>query len=77
VGKDGSFVVGTSRKGDGAPAGVYAVAIAWTSPGGTVNPRTGEVPSKLAPRYSSPRLSPFRAEVKQGNNEVPAFRIER
>jgi hypothetical protein len=77
VGKDGRFALGTHRQGDGATVGNYAVAIAWTEAGARAHPLTGEVPVKLSPRYAQPRQSPFRVEVKPGNNDVPAFRIDR
>src|SRR5262249_21862210 len=68
VGKDGAFTLGTRAPGDGAPAGAYAVAISWTFADKRPNPVTGEVPVRLHPRYADPRLSPFRVQVKKGNN---------
>jgi hypothetical protein len=77
VGADGSYVLGTRGPGDGAPAGKYNVAIAWIADGSQPNPQTGEVPVKLAPIYADPRTSGLRADIKEGPNDIPAFRLDK
>ncbi|MBY0526132.1 MAG: hypothetical protein K2R98_22250 [Gemmataceae bacterium] len=52
---------GTFALPDGAPAGVYAV---------TVQGRAG-----LPDNYADPRTSGMRAEVRQGDNRLPAFEL--
>jgi hypothetical protein len=72
---DGSFVLSTRAPKDGAPAGEYVVAIAWTGTGAKPDPVTGEVPMKLAPRYADPTTSPLRAQIRTGPNDLPAFKL--
>jgi hypothetical protein len=75
VGADGSFVLGTHSLADGAPAGKYQVAIAWLGDVTKPNRVTGEVPVKLSTIYADPRTSGLSAEVTEGPNEIPAFRL--
>jgi hypothetical protein len=75
VGEDGSFTLGTYAPGDGAPAGEYDVAIAWFGDRTRADPKTGEVPLQLSPQYADPTTSRLRATVKEGPNEIPAFKL--
>src|SRR5262249_23227621 len=72
---DGSFTLSTYVPGDGAPAGDYAVAIAWFGDGAQADPVTGERPMKLAPHYADPSTSRLSARIKDGPNAVPAFKL--
>jgi hypothetical protein len=77
VGADGSFVLGTRAPGDGAPAGKYGVAIAWIDKDARPDRRTGELPVKLAPVYADHHTSGLSAEVHEGPNDIPAFRLDK
>lgn len=66
---DGGFALATYETGDGAPAGRYAVVILALD---------GEEGTSLIPaRYGSVESSGLRADIKEGNNELPPFRLRR
>jgi hypothetical protein len=73
VGDDGTFVLGTYEREDGAPAGEYTVAITWE--GGVLPDGREEPTDKLHGRYdlSNTRL---KATVKEGPNELPPFQLQ-
>jgi hypothetical protein len=75
VGPDGSFMLTTYARKDGAPAGAYAVAVAWFGDVSQANPVTGDLPVKLSPSYGNAAVTPLRAEVKNGPNVIPAFNL--
>jgi hypothetical protein len=76
VGSDGTFQLTTGTE-QGAPAGSYLVAISWIPENAKPHPDTGDVPNKLPAHYADPRQSGLRAEVKEGNNELPVFHLKR
>ena len=74
---DGTFVLTTYTKEDGAPEGEYSVAIEWlppkTTPFGSRKPRS----DKLEGRYSDPAHSKIHFKVDpKPENEVPRIRLE-
>jgi hypothetical protein len=72
VGADGTFTLRTHPHGDGAPAGEYVVLITLYP----ADAREQEAPqNKLPDRYASQDSSPLRVTVKEGNNELEAFRL--
>jgi hypothetical protein len=74
---DGTFAVGTFQPGDGAPAGDYDVSIAWYPPNlEAVIIATGKAPSLLPAHLSDPKTSGLKMQVKEGPNEIPAFKLE-
>jgi hypothetical protein len=70
-------VVSTFRPRDGAPAGEYAVAIAWLDDASKGDPQTGEVPLKTPAEYADPATSPLRVRIEAGKNEMPAFHLSK
>src|SRR5262245_43327907 len=73
VGADGTFVLRTHPRGEGAPAGTYVVLITWLP----ANAREQENPTnKLPPKYGSPTETPLQqVTVKEGSNELEPFRL--
>jgi hypothetical protein len=92
VDDDGSFSVAVDERGDGAPAGRYAVLIQWRKKveGGAEAkpaPKKGRryvvpdkpelIPDRLEGRYMNPEKSPFRVEVKPGENDLEPFDVSK
>lgn len=69
VKEDGSFALSTYGDEDGAPAGEYAVTVTWSLDG-----RDDE--DQLKGRYADRGRSGLKYTVKEGPNEVPAFRLK-
>lgn len=69
VNEDGSFTLSTYGTDDGAPAGEYLVTVTWSPEG-----RDDE--DKLQGRYQNPARSGLKATVKDGPNEIPAFKLK-
>lgn len=68
VDQDGSFTLSTYDGNDGAPIGDYLVSIVW--------PGEEDVDDKLLGRYGDAKTSNLRATVKEGPNDLPAFRLK-
>jgi hypothetical protein len=68
VDANGAFKLSTYGENDGAPAGKYIVTITWPVP-------EEDIEDKLFGRYADPKTSKLRATVKEGANELPAFRL--
>lgn len=74
VAADGTLRLTTHPHGEGAPAGDYNVVVTWFPP----NSREMENPrNKLPMRYADAASGLLKASVKEGNNELPAFRLTR
>jgi hypothetical protein len=76
VDPDGSFAVTTYAPSDGAPAGKYKVTIEWRRP--IAGQESGEgndaPPANVLPvKYASPKTTPVRIKVVEGDNEFPAI----
>lgn len=70
---DGTFVLGTFRKGDGAPAGEYVATVQWFRVA-----KDGSVGGNALPqRYASPTTSSLTVIVRDGINELPPFTFTR
>jgi hypothetical protein len=76
VGPDGSFVLSTYTRHDGAPPGRYAVTILW--PSGSFQEEDGTLsgPDQLQGRYADPQKTPLRCEVRAAANEPDPFRLQ-
>jgi hypothetical protein len=73
VGQDGTFLLGTYRKDDGAPAGEYKVTVQWFSqPDGGGTPR-----NLLPPRYAVPETSDLTVRIQKGENQIPPIQLTR
>ena len=69
---DGSFTLQAHPHGEGAPAGEYVVLI--NSYG--ANAREEANPkNKLPAKYSKPEAGLIKVTVKEGNNELPPFKL--
>jgi hypothetical protein len=80
VQEDGTFVLGTYDKDDGAPAGEYRVMVTWF----VQNPQAGQDDdgqpirtSSLPRRYASFESSGLTIRIEQGQNEIPTFQLRR
>jgi len=72
VGPDGTFTLSTYPYGEGAQAGDYHVLINWMPE----NARELENPKNKLPAKYGDSLNPtLKATVKEGPNDVPAFRL--
>ena len=78
VTEDGTFVLGTYGKDDGAPAGEYKVTVQWFKPAANTG-KEGLAPpiSILPPRYGKADLSGLTARVQEGENEIPVLKLSR
>jgi hypothetical protein len=63
---DGSFAISTYGAEDGAPVGEYIVTIVWED---------RDLGDKLGGRYSNSKTSMLRAQVKEGANDLPPFKL--
>jgi hypothetical protein len=72
VGADGWFELTTDTRGKGAPPGRYVVTVVWRRSTGGADDNEQNL---LPPRYLSPATSKLSAEVKEGSNELPPFRL--
>src|SRR5262249_19416603 len=70
---DGSFALTTYENKDGAPPGEYTVTIRWDEPS-TKDEATP--PDRLKGRYSDPKKSPWRIQVREGANDLEPFHIK-
>jgi hypothetical protein len=73
VGPDGTFVLGTYRKDDGAPPGDYQVTVQWFH-----KARGHTLPANvLPPRYASPGTSGLTVRIGKGENQLPPLQLTR
>ena len=73
VKEDGTFVLGTYGKDDGAPVGEYAVTIQCFS-----KPKKGDDgfgKNLLPPKYATVKTSGLKAHIQVGDNTIPTFEI--
>jgi len=69
TGEDGSFVLGTYDKDDGAPEGQYKAILFWPDkPPGLERPN-----DRLGGAYTKPERSTFDANITKGENRLPPF----
>ena len=82
--KDGRFKLSSYSTDafDGAPAGNYVVTIVFpdaaasSAQGEDVDPESvDESPDILRGKYASPDTSPLKAEIKEGENNLPVFDV--
>jgi hypothetical protein len=72
VGADGWYELTTDGRSKGAPPGHYVVTVIWRRNIGGADDNEQNL---LPPRYMSPATSKLSAEVKEGSNELPPFRL--
>jgi tetratricopeptide (TPR) repeat protein len=73
VQEDGTFILGTYRKGDGAPEGEYKVTVQWV----VATPRNRFPTNVLPPKYSDAQSSDLTVRIKSGSNALPPFQFTR
>jgi tetratricopeptide (TPR) repeat protein len=72
VAEDGSFVLGTYRKDDGAPPGEYKVTVQWFR-----KATSRDVPVNLLPsRYASPETSDLAVRIQKGEKDLPPLLVK-
>jgi hypothetical protein len=78
VGADGSFTLTTYDQDDGAPVGVYNIAVVWRlTPADAEDDDDGQGKvDQLQGQYGDPLTSGLRREVKEGSNELPAIMLD-
>ncbi len=69
---DGSFRLSTYLSHDGAPPGRYTITISWPSATRKVDTENAG-PDQLQGRYSNPKTTPLRAEVRECPNDLHTF----
>ena len=72
VAEDGSFMLSTYASKDGVPTGEYAVTVLWP-----FQPDNPESPDRLGRQYCNPTKSPLRVTIKEGENQLEPFRLDR
>jgi tetratricopeptide (TPR) repeat protein len=78
VKEDGSFVLETFGKQDGAPAGAYKVAVTWFVQQEGMDFEGAPAPKNYLPtRYSRFDTSGLTATIAVGDNQLPAFKLTR
>jgi prepilin-type N-terminal cleavage/methylation domain-containing protein len=70
---EGNFVLTTYTESDGAPIGEYVVTLEWRPI--PKSPFEPEQPDRLKGKFRDPKVSPFRATIKKGTNELPPFQL--
>jgi hypothetical protein len=73
VAEDGTFVLGTYRKDDGAPEGDYKVTVQWFNKG---EGRTGPA-NALPAKYASPDTSGLTVRIQKGKNQIEPIQLNR
>lgn len=68
---DGSFILSTYARGDGAPAGDYRVIITWPP-----NPHVMSRADRLGHRFDEPDESQWRVTINEENNVLEPIRLE-
>lgn len=78
---DGTFSLTTGDK-PGARTGKYVVTVVWPDPSKKPTPQqtmmglAPDAPDLLAGRFATPKVSPLRAEVKSGENNLEPFDLK-
>ena len=74
---DGSFVLGTYGKEDGAPPGEYRVSVQWLVQTQKIETEGNPLPRNLLPaRYGNFETSGLDVQIQQGENVLPALQLK-
>jgi hypothetical protein len=75
--EDGTFSVSTYSGNDGAPAGRYRVTASWKGgdEGVVTQEQRDSMPEKLPRTYQNPKITKLRAEIQEGDNDLPTWDI--
>jgi hypothetical protein len=75
---DGSYVIGTYGRDDGAPAGEYQITVQWFAKVNDPEKNDSIVPRNQAPaRYARAETSGLSALIQEGDNKIPALQLRR
>jgi tetratricopeptide (TPR) repeat protein len=76
---DGTFILATYGKDDGAPIGEYKVSVQWfVKPENRQEVEGGSIAKNVLPaRYANPETSGLTVNIKQGANLIPPFQLRR
>jgi hypothetical protein len=75
---DGRFLLTTYQRGDGAPAGEYAVTVEWRPlPRHLPEGGHGEIPNQLPSQYSRPETSGLRVRIGEGPTDLEPLRLRK
>lgn len=72
--EDGSFVVWTYQRGDGAPAGSYKVTVVHHAVAVSKDTLVAK-PNALPGKYARRDTTDLQIEVQKGVNEIPPFQL--
>jgi hypothetical protein len=70
---EGSYALTTYLEKDGAPLGEYAVTLEWRPVRRSLS--EPEQPDRLQGKFREAKTSPYRASIKQGDNEIPPIQL--
>lgn len=73
---EGNFTLSTYEKGDGAPAGRYAVTLIWPTQRGNRMKSRDPGPDRLRRRFADPKRARWTVEITDGENVLEPFVIE-
>jgi hypothetical protein len=76
VAADGSFDLTTFKSGDGCPKGDYTVLVIWDKTEIVEREEVVLEPDKLGYRYANAGVSPLKATVKKGKNQIERFDLQ-
>jgi tetratricopeptide (TPR) repeat protein len=76
---DGTFILATYGKDDGAPAGEYKVSVQWfVKTDNRPEIEGGTLPQNVLPaKYANPESSGLNVEIKEGTNIIPPLQLKR
>jgi hypothetical protein len=75
---DGSFVLGTYDREDGAPAGDYRVLVTWFARAAITDADGSPLPKNLLPaRYGKFATSDLTIRIVEGDNQIPVLKLRR
>jgi hypothetical protein len=75
---DGSCVLGTFEREDGAPTGEYRVLVTWFAKSAPTDADGSPLPKNLLPvRYGKFATSDLTLRIEEGENSLPALKLRR
>ena len=76
VEKDGTFVIGSRMKDDGAPEGDYTVTIVWPEEQDPQKQFDNTPPDRLKNRYNDTKKLKWRIHVTAAENKLEPFELD-
>jgi hypothetical protein len=75
VGEDGTYRLTTYRFADGAPAGTYALTVAWPSGPDSESESPSFIADRLQRNYDSPKKPLMQVTIEEGDNTLPPIEL--